>query len=106
MELDPDVDMARTDAAIPVSTYRTETSELDERGAGRQPGLSERVRGNTDPRRPARVHGAGPHGERGDGAQHVLKLADMGFYNAFGDDLDEADMKLSGCPPGLSLKAQ
>lgn len=94
MELDEDVDMAQTDASNPPApAARMEGSEIDERPLGRKSGFPERVRGSTDPRR-TRGHGGGAHVDRGEANQHILKLADMGFYNAFDDDFDETDMNL------------
>lgn len=94
MELDEDVDMAQTDASNPPApAARMEGSEIDERPLGRKSGFPERVRGSTDPRR-TRGHGGGAHVDRGEANQYILKLADMGFYNAFDDDFDETDMNL------------
>lgn len=94
MELDEDVNMAQKEASNPpAATARMESSEVDARPLGRKSGFSERVRGSTDPRR-TRGHGGAVHVDRGEANPNMLKLADIGFYNAFDDDFDESDMKL------------
>lgn len=95
MELDDEVEVAQANIPrLPVSVATMEMSETGEGAPDRRVGMPER-RGGLDQRR-MRGHATSGQGDRGDGVQHAVKMADSGFYNAFDDDFDESDMKLSG----------